>query len=326
VHFQLVVLFGLAYNVMRCHRVAQKALWVFALSCALLAILHLLGLTPVKETLNEDGRFSAFGLDPNQSAQMLSLGVLVLLGLPRAGHGIFVRLRALVWPLILIVGLAIAATGSRGGLLALGAGLLTLIWGRGSFTAKVRNTLLVSLIIAFVAFVALRSDTVTARFEKAVHGGDLCHREAIYPTALQLFFEKPLLGWGPVANKYELGARLRLPGDHKGRRYVDAGGAPRIDTHNLVLYVLTATGLLGSLPFLAGTWLCILAAWKARSGVHGILPLAMVVSVLVADMSVSGLHWKHHWLVMAYGLACAGPGRGRAARGRSPGVKRGNGA
>src|SRR5947209_11834328 len=27
VHFQLVVLFGLAYNVMRCHRVAQKALW-----------------------------------------------------------------------------------------------------------------------------------------------------------------------------------------------------------------------------------------------------------------------------------------------------------
>jgi O-antigen ligase len=232
---------------------------------------------------------------------MLALGLLILLGLPRAPHRIFVRLRALVWPLILIVGLAIAATGSRGGLLALGAGLFTLMWGRGSFTDKVRNTLLVSLLIAFLAGVALRSDTVTARFEKAVQGGDLCHREAIYPCAWQLFLEKPLLGWGPVANTYELGGRLRLP------NYVDASGAPRIDTHNLVLYVLTATGMLGALPFLAGTWLCILGAWRARSGVHGILPLAMVVSVLVVDMSVSGLHWKHHWLVMAYGLASAGP-------------------
>jgi hypothetical protein len=29
----------------------------------------------------------------------------------------------------------------------------------------------------------------------------------------------------------------------------------------------------------------------------------MTVSVLIADMSVSGMHWKQHWLVVAYALA-----------------------
>ena len=120
-------------------------------------------------------------------------------------------------------------------------------------------------------------------------------RELIFPAAWQMFREKPLVGWGPYVNTGELGDRLRLPG------YV------RMDPHNLVLYVLTATGIFGAIPFFVGTGLCVRAAWKARGGAHGVLPFAMIVTVLAADMSVSGLHWKQHWLILAYALASGSP-------------------
>jgi len=29
----------------------------------------------------------------------------------------------------------------------------------------------------------------------------------------------------------------------------------------------------------------------------------MTVTLLVSDMSASGLHWKHHWLILAFALA-----------------------
>src|SRR2546430_4868572 len=52
--------------------------------------------------------------------------------------------------------------------------------------------------------------------------------------------ERPLVGWGPVNNKYELGIRL----DERIHR--------RRDAHNLLLEVLTATGAFGAVPFLVG--------------------------------------------------------------------------
>jgi O-antigen ligase len=106
-----------------------------------------------------------------------------------------------------------------------------------------------------------------------------------------MFLEKPLIGWGIHTNTYQIQARVALPNYNN------------LDAHNLILYLLTSTGLLGTVPFLAGIWLCMRGAWKARSGAYGTLPFSMVVTLLVADMSASGLHWKHHWLVLAYALA-----------------------
>ena len=71
-----------------------------------------------------------------------------------------------------------------------------------------------------------------------------------FSAAWEMFLEKPLIGWGPANNISELGSRLGLG---------SAIGMP----HNVYLWLLTETGLLGTVPFLAGLWLC----W--RRGMEG---------------------------------------------------------
>ena len=35
-------------------------------------------------------------------------------------------------------------------------------------------------------------------------------RENIFPAAWEMFKDKPLIGWGPIDNKYELGTRVQI--------------------------------------------------------------------------------------------------------------------
>src|SRR5207249_5818883 len=87
----------------------------------------------------------------------------------------------------------------------------------------VRNAVIAALAIGLVIFAAYRSDAVRRRFTESVEGGALAGRERIYPSVLQMSRERPLIGWGPVNNKYELGLRLN-------ERIFS-----RRDAHNLVL-------------------------------------------------------------------------------------------
>jgi hypothetical protein len=45
------------------------------------------------------------------------------------------------------------------------------------------------------------------------------------------------------------------------------------------------------------------AAWRARSGPFGILPLAMTAFVLVSKMTTSAIYTKAHWFVLALAMA-----------------------
>jgi O-antigen ligase len=127
--------------------------------------------------------------------------------------------------------------------------------------------------------------------------------------------QKPLLGWGPTANKYELASR------------VPQQGYNRRDTHNLGLELLTSTGLAGFVPFFGGLLVCLSASWAARKGRHGILPFALTASLLAGNMAANYLTFKLQWLVLAYAMASgssvlrsreesvqAGPRRARVAR------------
>ena len=106
-----------------------------------------------------------------------------------------------------------------------------------------------------------------------------------------MFTEKPLLGWGPITSTYELGMRLAHPEEETK------------NPHNLILFGLVSTGLIGSAFLFIGIGFAVVNAWSARGGPHGILPLAMIVAVLTANMSGLYLFNKLHWLVMAYAMA-----------------------
>lgn len=66
---------------------------------------------------------------------------------------------------------------------------------------------------------------------------------------------------------------------------------------------LTATGLVGTFAFCLGMWLCLRAAWRARGGSEGILPFAVMISVLVANMSGNWMASKLLWFAFAYAIA-----------------------
>ena len=291
---QVVLVFWAASNLLRSPPLARAMLTTLALASATFALLPVLGIARTAHTQWGGGeRITALGQNANTSAMILSAGLVALVGVQ---YGPLGRLpawrRALTWPVMALLVVAVVDTGSRSGLLALGMGLTVFALG-GAHTVwtRVRNAFVTAFALGLIIAVAYNSPLVRRRFEEAVEQRAFAGRERIYPALVQMFEERPLVGWGPVNNKYELGLRL----DERIRR--------RRDAHNLILEVLTSCGLLGAVPFMAGIGLCVVAAWRARYRAHGTLPIALAMLLLLANMSGNWIASKLLWLVLAYALA-----------------------
>ncbi|MEK6282930.1 MAG: O-antigen ligase family protein [Acidobacteriota bacterium] len=289
---QLTVLAWLAFNLMRDRATAERALLTLAIACTVLAVLQLFGF--VNSAVDQKGgvaRAAAFGFHPNHLARILVLGMLAIVGILYTRKQNLTRSLIIAAPFIIIIAAVLLQTGSRGAILALGAALLTFGLRKSALKNKVINIFGLLLLLGLLALAATQSDVMRSRFQETIAEGDLARREQIYPTAWEMIKEKPLVGWGPVTSIYELGMRLGHPEEETK------------NPHNLVLYGLVTSGVLGSFPLFLGIALAIFSAWRARHRAHGMLPLAMVIAVLAANMSGVWLFNKLHWLVMAYALA-----------------------
>ncbi len=283
-----------AANVLREEDIRRTALRWLVVACVVRAGIQLAGIsvsTHVEWTGGE--RISALGQNANHSAMILTAGLLALLSLaydrPIRGW----RRGVLLWGPAAAITIAIVQNASRGAMVALGAGLVAFTFGGRTAGTRVRNALLATFAFIAIAFASYLSPTMRNRFADSASTGFMAGRERIFPVAWQMAVERPLAGWGPTRNKYELGSRL--PEQHR----------PRRDTHNLVLEVITSTGLLGLIPFAVGTALSLLAAWRARRGSEGILPLAFLVAVLAANLSGNWIAAPILWLAFGYAMASA---------------------
>jgi len=283
-----------ASNLMRNETVARGVLISLALACGALALLSLAGVGRTAHVQYTGGeRLTVFGQNANNTAMILSAGLVALGGLAYVLHPSWPRRRWLVWPVAGAIGMAMIETGSRGGLVSLGAGLLVFMLGGRSAWLRIRNIAVGAIAIGALLWASYASTLMRNRLELTAEQGNLAGRERIFPELFRMFQEKPWLGWGPITNKYELGVRL-----HEIR-------FPRRDAHNMVLEVLTSAGVLGTVPFLVGVGVCALAAWRARRRLHGILPAALVALVLAANMSGNRIASKVFWVVFAYAIAAA---------------------
>jgi len=292
---QSVIAFWAGYNLMRDEKLGRQAMAVFALACVARAMLPVLGIARTARAEWGGGeRITALGQNANNSAMILGAGLIALLALQYGLERPLVRPRWLVWPAFGLLGASVVDTGSRGGLVALGLGLVVFAIGRSHSTwVRVRNAAVTVLAIGGLVYATYANSLMRARFTESLTRGALAGRERIYPVLMHMAAERPLVGWGPVNNKYELGIRV----DERIRR--------RRDAHNLVLEVLTATGVLGTVPFLLGLGLCAAGAWQARRRAHGVLALALLAGVMLANMSGNWIASKLLWVILAYGLASA---------------------
>ena len=148
-----------------------------------------------------------------------------------------------------------------------------------------------TFVLTALAFGVLRSDMLRTRLLAAAEAGSLAGRENIYPATISMISERPVLGWGPIENQFEIGARI---GEEK---------KDRRDAHNIVLDLMSSTGLLGTIPFLVGYALCLGAAWRARKSRYGILPLALMAVTFMGCMSGTWIASKILWLTFSIALA-----------------------
>lgn len=286
---QGLLIFIACFNLMRDPKIARQVMIVLACAALLLAFMTIFGIGKSMDSTTQ--RATVFGQNANRAARVLLAGALICPGLVVGRAKAALRPAIVVWPAMAIIVLAMIMGGSRGGLIAFAAGLWMFSMTGNSIAIRARNIILTLLLLGGAAFAALKSPLMQERLQMAAQG-NMAQRQVIFPAAFAMFKKSPIIGYGP-ANQYVLAVRLGLPPKlHQTR-----------DTHNLFLEVLTATGVLGSIPFLWALWLCCWDAWKARRGIEGILPAAQMMSTMVGNLSGNYIALKLQWVLLAYAMA-----------------------
>ncbi len=282
-------------NLLSREAIGTGALWCFVLSALARSVLPMVGVGRTSYAVWTGGeRVTAFGQNANFSAILLSAGLVTLLGLtfgrPKTSH----RMRLLAVPIGLLIGAAIIETGSRGGLVSLGGGLIALMFtAGGNLKVRLRNGLVTGLAIGLLTYAAFTATVMKNRLEATAETGTLAGREQLWPSLVEMALEKPWAGWGPINNQYEVAARTTdMAREHR-------------DAHNLLLELMTAEGLVGTVPFLIGLGICVAAAWRGRASPYGIVPFALLALFLVANISTNLAAYKPFWWVLALAMGGA---------------------
>lgn len=284
---QMLLLMWICFNLFRYPEISRNALLTFVAACAIFSVLQIAGVGAVRVA---QGRTSMFGDNVNTVAATLSLGLIALVGITYGRTVVERKITLFAWAAFPIIGTAMIMTGSRGALLSLVFGIALLVVRNGTWKDKLKIASVAILAIGFLAVTALSDDVMRTRLERSLYQGETAGRDKIHAHAWAMFFEKPMLGWGPVYNQIELGSRL---------------GRSIRDPHSLYLSVLTEAGLIGAILFFAGLALLARAAWQARVKIEGALPMAMLSCLLLFNIAGSWHNRKLFWLTMAYVLASA---------------------
>lgn len=288
-YIQGLLIFCSCFNLMRDPRVARNVLLTLAIAVTILSVMTIFGIGKAYDT--ESGRAMVFGQNSNRAARVLCAGILIYIGFVYGRPRPTLRPRWIAWPAAAVIGLALIMGGSRGGMIALAVGLWMFSFGGSTLGSRVRSMVVALIAIGLAAWGAMQVPVMKERILKA-QTGNMAGREIIFPTALQMFKDRPVPGWGPQ-NQYVLAVRLGLPPGQYFTR----------DTHMLYLEVLTATGILGGIPYFTALWLCCWGAWKARRGIEGILPTVLMAALVVGNLSGNYIQLKLQWVLLAYALA-----------------------
>ena len=284
---QMLVLMWICFNLFRYPEICRNTLLLFIAACAILSVLQIVGIGSVSVA---QGRSSMFGDNANTVGGTLSIGLIMLVGITYGRTAIDKRITLLAWAVFPIIGMAIIMTGSRGSLIGLVVGIALLIVRDGTWETKLKLGSIAALAIAFLVIAAFSDDAMRTRLERSWYQGDTAGRDKISAHAWAMFYEKPVLGWGPLYNEVELGSRL---------------GRSIRATHSLYLTVLTEAGLVGAVLFFGALGLLVRAAWQARLRIEGALPMALMGSFVITAVAAQWIGRKIFWVIMAYVLASA---------------------
>jgi len=265
------------------------------------------------EVSNADGRFQGGAGDPNYLAAVLVPAIML------AG-GLAVRRipgqRLLLALATVIIAIGLAATQSRGGLIAAGVcSVIALVIWRG------RRRLIASLIglaAGATAIFFIVNPKAWSRIKESNGGSG---RIDIWEVAWRVVHDHPLVGVG-IAQFPEVSPHYVLqPG---ALNYVNLIIEKHIVVHNLYLQLWAEDGIVGLLLFLSVVAVSLTAGWRAvrRFDAQGDTEMSALaraailalVGMLTASFFLSNLEAGQLWFLLALGPVMAGIARQRDGR------------
>lgn len=289
----LILLMWALSNLLREKAMLRQVLVVTVIACTLRGLLQILGIGVTHHEVWTGGeRTSLFGQNANYSAMILSAGIVTCVGLVLAPARWLPNPKLFVVPTCAAMGWAAIETGSRGGVLCAMLGLVVFLFSGRTVKTRVRNLVLGLAAMAAIVFGVTQSPMMKARFQES-ENGKMAGREIIYPALIAMIAERPLFGWGPIDNQYEIARRIH---ERNARR-------PSRDAHNIFGELFTTSGVFGAVPFMFGLALTFATAWRARRGALGYFPLALLIAVFTGCISGTWIASKLLWYVFGIVLA-----------------------
>jgi len=295
---QLLGFFWIATDLLKDTKFVKSVLVTYVIALATIALGMVLQLPGFYVEMG-DGRVTVLRDNPNGLAINTAIALVIMIGLYLNKN--YRHFRSKMFFLILMPPMfwVMVSTGSRTGVASfiIGCSIYLLPYWRSKRT-MIAITLALLAIVA-VAFMVANNPAFSERWNRSYYEGDLAGREEIFPASFEMVLERPILGWH-VELLYELGLRMGLTG--------------LVDAHNLLLHLLLEVGVVGTIPFLIGVLLCGQAAWQARRGNLGLLPLALFSSILASSLAGNTVTSKTLWLLMALTVACGSAAMGEQGR------------
>ncbi len=250
--------------------------------------------------------------DPEETAAVLVAGAALALALGatagsrlRRGAGYAAALAALI---------GLAATGSRGGLVALGAALIAAVVVAGRWRRQVASVAAVGAVVVVGWFVLLAPSDTVGHISNLQTG-----RTTLWTVASRAIESNPVVGVGGDNFALTSSNYIVQPGVTNDALQVVID--PKV-AHNIFLEIWADLGIVGLILFSAlvlASLRCALKAIKSfeRSGRRGeeILSRALVVTLvamIAADFFMSSLYSKQLFLLLALGPTMLALARSKA--------------
>jgi hypothetical protein len=206
---------------------------------------------------------------------------------------------------------ALVLTGTRGAALASIPTVVFMLWslrrasGAKLIAALAALTIAVAMVIGFAPREPL--DRIGSAWTELAGGGDLNGRTEIWAESLQVFLDRPIAGAGLGAHRAAVAARSvtkpiasrdNLPGLNAHQVAVTTGRR----AHNILLSVLTETGIVGLVLF-SGVILTVVARVRHLSGWQAWHWLTQLAVLAIGAMSLSLEDSKSLWLLLSLCVA-----------------------
>lgn len=286
------------FNVLRFPNFGRSGLWALAWGCSVCAMFHMAGIGVIDVDNGVEGRSTVFDQNANEIGFIYAIAIVALVGLGMLKTTKPVG-RLLAFGLIALVGAGLAKTGCRTGILIVAIGTATLLFDAEAFIPRTRRYASLLVLAAMLGLVLYLMPSIVQRLEK-VDSPRFSQQEGrvrMLPVLWEMFLRSPIYGSGPDRYQFEL-TRRAMPYLIRDQKTISA--------HNMVLFLLVETGVIGFLFVGIGLWKVLAAAWRARLGACGVLPLALILPLIVSGLTVGNpINHQIFWLAIAYALAGA---------------------